>query len=504
VHKENLENWNSTASTATLIYPESRRFSETSASDPDEDVLSWSHMDNALSETSEEGGHQLVSLLDSYSKSTLLYPMVCTIAIDLINALRVDECTEEALYVLQHISAICQRNSDICVELTKQNMISKLLDKLESSLAEELLTPEETDVQYAITQFISVLFCHRVERLDLMRFLNFLKIPRAPYDHLIGTLVSVIDATARHVQPSYCLNFPVPSNELNVEFDKPAEALAVSMREMQKHTTTTSPWVVCGLALPLSTNLDWSIWLTGFSTSFWLKYESPSADRFRCDHNEDDVYEGPEPSVNNGLVHVISVGYDTLLLEAWIDECTSCFTLRLTRPEGSSFEILSQTSFQKPLDDGAWHNIVLNVKDTMKQQKIALEVSLIVDGMYKETRYLIFVGIFIRKVRPACIMLGDTRMSIRSRYSLGNLMMFRAAILNEDSCQTIRAFGPDLENVLLCSANSLKPNFAHLMLSEQHTLSKDFSVAKLTQKYEENMKQMQDNILITYTPRKTI
>lgn len=498
------EDWN----TAALSLFDGEVNYEIDGYEADDEVISWSNVENAFSETSEEDGDGLVSLLDNCSKSSLLYPTICTIAVDLINALRVDQCTEETLYCLHHITAVCKKNPDICIELTKHGVSSKLLDKLQESLAEELLTPEETDVQYAITQFLAVLFYYRVERDELAKFFDFLRMNRAPFDHLLSALLSVVNKTSSEAQPSYYLNFPVTPMEQTLDSDDPAEALVLSMREIQKHASVASPWVVCGLTLPLNTNLDWCIWLTGFSTSFWLKYTPASGEiRKYVDRNDDTKYRSyrkEHENVNNdGMIHIISVGYDTLLLETWVDESTCCFVVRLARPEGNSFEILSQATFQKPLNDGNWHHVVLNVKDTMKQQKIALEISLTIDGLYEETRYLIFLGIFMRKVRPACIMVGETRTSLKSRYSIGNFMMFRAAILSKECCLTIRAFGPDTENVITCASNASKPNFVGLMCNGCYTIPSDFSVTRLTKQYDENMKQMQDNVLITFSPRNT-
>lgn len=503
VHKENNDHINSAVTTAAVLFQDDRDQESSDCGDEDEELISWSRVESALSEVSQDDGVRLVLLLDNCSKSTLLYPTICTIAIDLINSLHVDQCTEESLYCLQHISTICQRNSKICIELTKQNISSKLLDKLEESLKEELLTPEEADVQYAITQFLSILFYNHIEREDLRRFFDFMKKPCASLDHLVSTLVSVVDKSSTEISLSYYLTFPSTPTEHAVECDDPAEALAVSMRELQKQSAVASPWVICGVTLPLNTSLEWCIWLTGFSMSFWFKNLPRSSESFKYNRSADNIKYHDEKmhTMNDGMIHVISVGYDTMLLEMWIDEGTSCFVVRLAKPEGNSFEILSEAAFQKPLNDDLWHHIVLNVRDTLKKQKIALEISLTIDGFYEETCYLIFLGIFVRKVRPACIMIGDTRSTVKAGYNIGNLMMFRAAMLSKESSLTIRAFGPDIENILICPANSLKPNFVSLMHARNYDTICNFSIVNLMQKYEENMKQMQDNILISYTPR---
>lgn len=466
-----------------------------SGCEADDEVISWSNVDSAFSETSDDCNNKLVTLLESCSESVLLYPTVCTIAVELINTLRVDQCTEETMYCLHHITNICKRNSDICEELTKQNMVSKLLDKLEESLGEELLTPEETDVQYAITQLLSVLFHHRVEKTEFSQFFNLFKLKRAPFDHLTNSLVSIVNKSHEEVVPSFYFNFPTTPVDDNFISDEPAEALLLSMREIHKRGMNASPWVVSGIALPLSTTFDWCIWISGFSLSFWLKF-SRMGDKNKS-HSDDESVSAD--SSNDELVHVISVGYDTLVLEAWIDESTSCFVLRLTRPDGNRIEVLSQAMFQRPLDDGQWHHIVLNVKDTMKHQKIALEVSLTLDGLYRETRYLVFIAIFMRKVRPACVMIGETRTNMKSRYSFGNLMMFRSPILSPACCFAIRAFGTDLENILTCPANATQPNFVNVSFVKDSC--RDFSLTDLLRQLDENMRRMRENLLISYTPR---
>lgn len=465
-----------------------------SGCEADDEVISWSNVDGAFSETSEEGNNKLASLLESCSESVLLYPTVCTIAVELINSLRVDQCTEETMYCLHHITNICKRNSDICEELTKQNMVAKLLGKLEESLGEELLTPEETDVQYAITQLLSVLFHHRVENAEFSQFFNLFKLKRAPFDHLTNALVSIVNKSHEEVVPSFYFNFPAASIEDSIISDEPAEALLQSMREIHKRGMSTSPWVVCGLALPLSTSFEWCMWISGFSLSFWLKYNK-LGDKNKS--RDDDSVSAD--SSNDELVHLISVGYDTLVLETWIDESNSCFVVRLTRPDGNRIEILSQAMFQRPLNDGQWHHVVLNVKDTMKHQKIALEVSLTLDGLHRETRYLVFIAIFMRKVRPACVLIGETRHNMKSRYSFSNLMMFRSPVLSAACCFTIRAFGTDLENILTCPANATRPNFVNMSFVKD--ASRDFSLTDLLRQLDENMRRMRENLLISFTPR---
>lgn len=509
IHETHFENWNSTMTFVSILFESDDTYYSSNFNEEDDEIISWSNIDEAFSEISEEEGNHLVSLLESCSKSVILYPTVCTIAVDLINALRVDRCAEETLYCLHHLTTICKRNSGICSELIKQNVVTKLLDKLEESLEEELLTPEETDVQYAITQFLSVLFYQRVDRMELVRFFDFFKMKHAPFDHLLRVLVNVIDKSSNEILPTSFINFPVKSINTILEENNPAETLFLSMREIQKHGSIFSPWVVCGLALPLNKNLEWCIWLTGYSVSFWFKYELPlemepikknteNSESTQCHFVS---YKNINGS-NEGLIHITSLGYDTLVLETWINESTSCFIVRLVRPEGNTFEILSETSFQKPINDNLWHHVALNVKDTMKQQKIAFEISLIIDGFHEETRYLIFHGIFMRKVRPACIMIGDTRNELKSRYSFGNFMMFRTAILTKECCLLLCTYGPDLENVLVCSLNASKTNFVNFLHKTENGIPHNFSILNLVQQYENNLKQMQSNILVTFSPRK--
>ncbi len=465
--------------------------------DADDEVISWSNVNMAFSETSDEDGNRLVSLLESCSKSMLLYPTVCAIAIDLINGLRVDQCTEETMYCLHHITTICKRNPEICQELTRQQVVGKLLDKLEESLAEELLTPEETDVQYAITQLLSILMYHRADKGELRRFFDFFKLKHAPFDHLMNALVYIVNKTCDEVVPSSYLHFPVRPVELSFDSDDPAEALLLSMREIQRRDFTASPWVTCGLALPLNINLDWCIWSTGFATSFWLKFEG-DCETSRAPADEDLSFSD---DANDDLVHVISIGYDTMFLETWIDEKTSCFVVRVAQPEGNNFEILSQASFTTPLNDGRWHHIAVNVKHTRKQQKPFLEVSINIDGLLEETRYLLFMSIFMCKARPACVMMGDTRQSLKCTFYFGNFMMFRSAMLNSECCLTLRAYGPDLENVLTNTANGMKPNYANIKWSPNAV--GEFCLRIVQQRHDENMKSLRENILVTFAPRET-
>lgn len=74
------------------------------------------------------------------------------------------------------------------------------------------------------------------------------------------------------------------------------------------------------------------------------------------------------------LTHVFSVGYDAMLVEFWLNPLIDGFVVRLTRPNESKFELLSEVSFNNCLGSIAWHHIAINVNGIKKGDKY-LEVN---------------------------------------------------------------------------------------------------------------------------------
>lgn len=106
------------------------------------------------------------------------------------------------------------------------------------------------------------------------------------------------------------------------------------------------------------------------------------------------------------LMHIFSLGGESLTLECWADAVTEIICLRLCRSDNNC-EVLAETVIDDFLPKGNWHHLAVNVKDFIQQKKTTVEVMLILDGWKDVTVNLKFTGLLVRKCRPACFLLGN-------------------------------------------------------------------------------------------------
>jgi len=106
------------------------------------------------------------------------------------------------------------------------------------------------------------------------------------------------------------------------------------------------------------------------------------------------------------LMHIFSLGGESLTLECWADSVSEVVCLRLCRSD-NNYEVLAETVIDHFLPKGNWHHLAVNVKDFIQQKKTTVEVTLILDGWKEATVNLKFTGLLVRKCRPACFLLGN-------------------------------------------------------------------------------------------------
>lgn len=78
---------------------------------------------------------------------------------------------------------------------------------------------------------------------------------------------------------------------------------------------------------------------------------------------------------------MFSVGYDSMLMEFWLNPFTDGFIVRLTRPNENKIDLLSEVSFNNCLGSIAWHHVAINVNAIKKGDKY-IEVDLTINFFY--------------------------------------------------------------------------------------------------------------------------
>ena len=352
------------------------------------------------------------------------------------------------------------------------------------------------DLQHAVLEVFTLLATQSISSAELVSYLNLFKVPVPPLSSLLEPLFRLV--LFAKPQPNFILSFPVSSelmisakthNEETKNVEK-AENLVKNFRKRHLLCGICSPWSIHAVCLPVGPELSWPVWLHGGSASMWLRVERGLAIGHRgyipnsspllnseseslsdwgvlTDNWSREVVEGSSnPPSPKSIVHLMSVGFESLVLELWIDLRSDKLILRLTRPDDKTNRTISETSISGLLPSGRWHHLALNFKDTVLNKRSAVvEVVLWIDGWKEVSAQLPFDGLLVRKPGTTCILLGQIGPNGVGAWYLGNLMMFRCPVFTREKALYLASLGPNHTNLAECILNNDKPNFAPLIAS---------------------------------------
>ncbi|XP_060836143.1 lysosomal-trafficking regulator isoform X2 [Rhopalosiphum padi] len=475
----------------------------------DIEFQSWINIDSSDKTADESISHK--NIHTDTKKLNIMHPALCTLAIDLMTFSRNLDNIDGIVYCLQRLIAICKDNDESCIKLAKEGLISKLLNCIKEHVNNNERSEIYDKIYIYMMELIALMACHYIETYELEMYLNLFKTHNPPLRLLLLPLVYLTDHIPIAWRPYYSIQFPAKViSDLPIS-DRPAEALAILIRENHKEMRLLTPWSVFALSLPINTDLGWSVLSTGFSLSMWLclDYVHKCVNIKRNNSAESiGKTQNLQKEINNldDLTHVFSIGFDAMLIEFWLNPLTDGFVVRLTRPNENKFELLSEVNFNNCLGLMAWHHVAINVNGIKKGDKF-IEINLIIDGLCENKANLLFNGFLIKKPRPSNVLLGDTRDNT-SLISIGNILMFRLPVLTKECASTLAAFGPDLENLADCSNNPLKPNFSMLfndsVFNLNTSLNSNLDWNQIMKQSFEIIKPLQDVILLSFTPRQPL
>nr|XP_031829347.1 lysosomal-trafficking regulator isoform X2 [Nomia melanderi] len=442
--------------------------------------------------------------------NTNAHPALCSLAVDLLIHFSEQGLDAERGAIitagLRKVAATCRESASSCAALAGSGVITKILNGFRDIFTTK--DPQYQDLQHAVLEVFTLLATQSISPSELVTYLSLFKVDEPPLLSLLQSLFHL--ALAARPQPNFILSFPVVS-EANVSPKTQSEAyknlekaenLVRNFRERHLASGICSPWSVHATCLPIGPELAWPVWLHGCSVSMWLRVErgssasgkgtiistSPLLDSdneslsdwgilsdnwSREDQSMSDMFSGTSviagsasPPTPTSIIHLMSIGFESLVLETWLDLKSDKLILRLTRPDDKMNRTVSETSITGMLPSGRWHHLALNFKDTVLNKRSAVvEVSLWVDGWKEISAQLPFDGLLVRKPGTTCVLLGQIGFSSIGAWYLGNLMVFRCPVFTKERALYLASLGPNYTNLAECILNTEKPDFAPLIAS---------------------------------------
>ncbi|XP_020281501.1 lysosomal-trafficking regulator isoform X2 [Pseudomyrmex gracilis] len=426
------------------------------------------------------------------------HPALCSLAIDLLIHFSEQGLDLERGSIitggLRRVAVTCRESASSCAALAASGMITKILNGFRDVFTKN--DPHYQDLKLAALDVFTLLASQSISPTELITYLSFFKVKKPPLLSLLGPLYHLV--LAARPQPNFILSFPMQCNiksSLKVQTEEhknleKAENLVNNFRKKHLAAEICSPWSVHAVCLPVGSELAWPVWLNGCSVSMWLRVERglPIGGRATV-YNASQLFNSNSESLSDwdilsdnwsrevaagstsppaptSILHLMSIGFESLVLESWLDLKSNKLILRLTRPDDKTNRTISETTINGILSSGQWHHLTLNFKDTVLNKRSAvIEVTLWVDGWREVNTQLPFDGLLVRKPGTTCILLGQIGSSSIGAWYLGNLMVFRCPVFTQERALYLASFGPNYTNLADCVLDIVRPDFAPLITS---------------------------------------
>ncbi|KAM3959590.1 LOW QUALITY PROTEIN: lysosomal-trafficking regulator mauve [Aphomia sociella] len=485
-----------------------------------------------LSESLSSIGSNYVSVqktLDSsvecseYIKNAeLAHPELCIIVVDILTQL-IDKLVSASPSTSPHPASLRRAARACCARLCGGLARARrpplgLLSRLLGPPVAALLTrtdPHIEDLQRSILELIHSAASQSISPVELGELLKLLAAERPPLELLLPALQRLA-AAAPHNTPDCALTFPIevyrtddnqsPVDDKNLSVNHQAESFAKKLRESHITAGVGSAWALhaarCGTA-----GAGWAAWLAGFAALVWLRPQPPHNVRRPLppglDWNfSDDVDDWQEDSseteapVDNksrssDLLHVFSVGHDSLMFELWLEPATGSTVFRLSRPEADAGRAIVEARGGS-LPAHRWSCVALNVTDRVIKRRMHIQVTMYVDGYEHETVSMPLQGILVRKVTPSYVLLGHVGGS-GAAYQMSSLQLYRAALLTRPRALHLAAHGPDHSCQVRCEA----PNYPLILTPD--LLDTDMDWDQMYEITHSSLRELHDALLLTFS-----
>ncbi|XP_047508716.1 lysosomal-trafficking regulator isoform X1 [Pieris napi] len=474
----------------------------------DSSIFSYVSGDNCIEAFSKE--------CPEYNRNgELTHPELCVIVVDILTQL-IDKLLEEedgkvkdgkdVSGVLasggEEIERVCASVARACVArlgsgLAPPRLLHRLLAH-DAPAARLLARNSNThaELQRSIIELIVKLGSQSMESCELasiFRLASSWSAPLGPLCRALGRLA------ARDPQPDCELLLTVTAQPTDEEstfeevvgaVNQQAETSARRIRFKHLRAGITSPWSNGAVRCSLET-AGWAPWLQGFGLLVWLSLTPPQQEDW-----QEEPPDGGTPRKkreSNDLLHIFSVGHDSLVFELWANPNNGELTVRLTRPEDEANCVLSSATTRTALRPSRWTCLALNVTERLHRRLIYIQVTLYVNGRENEVLSLPLQGILVRKATPSNILLGDVKPAGTGSVRVSSIRVYRAPVLTAPAALHLAAHGPDMPCEIRCES----ANYPLVITPELLDMDLDWD-----QVYEipsTTLRELNDNLLLLFS-----
>ncbi|KAL4704359.1 hypothetical protein ACJJTC_010744, partial [Scirpophaga incertulas] len=200
---------------------------------------------------------------------------------------------------------------------------------------------------------------------------------------------------------------------------------------------------------------------------------------------------------SGALLHIFSIGNESLMFEMWANINTGGLAFRISRPVAgpTSVGAGSEARVDCALPPGRWSHVAMNVTERLLRRRILIQVTLFVNGFEYDTISLPLQGLLVRKVWATNVLIGDNSGSCtrRGAYQLGMLRVYRSPKLTKAIALHLAAQSPSLAGHLRLEC----PNFPSMLTA--NIIDSEIDWEQVYDMPSNVMKELHDSLLLTYS-----
>uniref|UniRef100_A0AAX7SE80 Lysosomal trafficking regulator n=1 Tax=Astatotilapia calliptera TaxID=8154 RepID=A0AAX7SE80_ASTCA len=462
----------------------------------------------------EEGRTEANSFLCSTSKNpregmplnhgALLFPEICTMELQLLASGSPD--LEVLSHVFHSLLSAVHANHHNAALLYDQGGVKTILSGFHNILSQT--NHSFTDCQTVLVELLVAMVSQRItaEELALLSRLFLEKTP--PTEILLKGILQIVEANM-NIEPLHFLSFPIilgastpgvfsPSSRQNCAAGGKSVGLPWKSKlspgrregeaEYQPSHLRTSPWHIAPLHLPLVGQNCWPHMASGFKSFVHDAHEHESFLTF-SDYCFPEESNPPAAELHHassqagtrlleeGLIHILSMGSKALMLQVWADFSTGSLTFRICIDPNDEIKagLLAQADSAEGLfSGGQWQHLALTYSQQPEGKKnVHGRVVVWVSGIWKCEVSLDYTlprksSLSSDSNKTFC-MLGHCVPSseeMGTRWNMGTVLLFNGSRIGSEEAFYLYTSGPDLTSIMPCKYGKPSVTFSKFVTQE--------------------------------------
>ncbi|XP_073416193.1 lysosomal-trafficking regulator isoform X2 [Dendrobates tinctorius] len=469
----------------------------------------------------------------------LLYPEICALVLNLLFGHHSNTTlVNRVLHTLLKILKMRKKNILLLVQQGATKSLLRGFHFLFTST--DFLVQDCHDV---LINILVTLMGHSINSDELALLLHCFLENSLPNEILLKGVLKITEANSGMI-PLTHVTFPLQQNLMGANGigHKSSGSTAGKLPAFCRRTKTWQnkdlhcdqvlcPWHIAPILLPLVGQNCWPHMSDGFSLTLWVKQEcSLESERlirrkqtkrkkrfpFQAQSTASDKIVGADYSTSDrlledGYMHVLSLGSKVLMMQIWFNVASGCFTFRLCSSTSDECKLtpLAQVETQENiLNSGNWQHLAFTCKDIFESKnKVCSKIMLWVSGQRKAEVTLEYnsprKGSFSSDSNRTFCMLGhlvssqEENIPSAGHLCFGNLLLFNGPVLGIEEAFHLYCRGPDLTSLMTCKHGNILIDHCKYISKEilQNRTIHDF----LIENKEIDLMCLAENLAIVYS-----